>query len=115
VSALVCPGCGAARPAQDASFRCPCGELLEVDHGPLPARAAFEEAPEAGVWRFARTVDPEAPRSARVSLAEGDTPLLEVEPLARFAGLARLALKLEGRNPTGSFKDRGMTVAVARA
>jgi threonine synthase len=115
VSVLRCAACGEARPAAEPAFQCGCGELLEVEHGPLPPRAAFEAAPEAGVWRFARAVDPEAPRAERVSLAEGDTPLLEVEALARFAGLERVALKHEGRNPTGSFKDRGMTVAVARA
>ncbi len=115
MSVLRCPACGASRPAADAAFRCGCGELLEVEHAPLPPRAAFDRAPEAGGWRFAAAVDPEAPRAERVTLVEGDTPLVEVPALARFAGLERVALKLEGRNPTGSFKDRGMTVAVARA
>lgn len=51
-----------------------------------------------------------------VSLGEGDTPLLLLENLPRAAGVdARLYVKFEGLNPTGSFKDRGMTVAVTQA
>ena len=51
----------------------------------------------------------------RLSLAEGDTPLLEAPRLAEWVGVAELHLKYEGANPTGSFKDRGMVVAVAKA
>jgi threonine synthase len=50
-----------------------------------------------------------------VTLVEGNTPLLEAPPLAARAGVARVCLKVEGANPTGSFKDRGMTVAVSTA
>ena len=50
-----------------------------------------------------------------VTLVEGNTPLLEVPRLAARAGVARVYLKVEGANPTGSFKDRGMTVAVSTA
>jgi len=50
-----------------------------------------------------------------VSLGEGSTPLLAAPRLARAAGLRELWLKWEGANPTGSFKDRGMTVAVSKA
>lgn len=50
-----------------------------------------------------------------LSLAEGDTPLLAVPRLAAWVGIDDLYLKYEGTNPTGSFKDRGMVVAVARA
>lgn len=116
MSRLRCPACGATASAATLDAACACGELFDVEHGgPPPARESFDRAPEAGVWRFAAVVDPAAPRAERVSLAEGDTPLLESAALARFAGLERLAFKHEGRNPTGSFKDRGMTVAVARA
>ncbi|MEO9226797.1 MAG: threonine synthase [Gemmatimonadaceae bacterium] len=51
----------------------------------------------------------------RMSLSEGDTPLLRAPRLAEWIGLADLHLKYEGANPTGSFKDRGMVVAVAKA
>jgi threonine synthase len=50
-----------------------------------------------------------------VTLLEGNTPLLEAPRLAAQAGVARVYLKIEGANPTGSFKDRGMTVAVSKA
>lgn len=49
------------------------------------------------------------------SLGEGDTPLVKVEALARQLGCGELYFKLEGCNPTGSFKDRGMVMAVAKA
>ncbi len=51
----------------------------------------------------------------RLSLAEGDTPLIAAPRLATWVGVAELHLKYEGANPTGSFKDRGMVVAVAKA
>lgn len=50
-----------------------------------------------------------------LSLQEGDTPLLPAPRLAEWVGVAELFLKFEGMNPTGSFKDRGMVVAVAKA
>jgi threonine synthase len=50
-----------------------------------------------------------------LTLQEGDTPLLDAPRLADHVGVARLLLKVEGANPTGSFKDRGMVVAVAKA
>jgi threonine synthase len=50
-----------------------------------------------------------------VSLGEGATPLYSSEAVARYVGLRDFALKHEGMNPTGSFKDRGMTVAVTQA
>lgn len=51
----------------------------------------------------------------RLSLDEGNTPLLDAPRLARWVGVERLLLKFEGLNPTGSFKDRGMVLAVAKA
>jgi len=50
-----------------------------------------------------------------VSLGEGQTPLVPIRRLGRRLGLAQLHVKVEGQNPTGSFKDRGMVVAVAKA
>jgi len=54
-------------------------------------------------------------RTPRLTLGEGDTPLIAAPTLARDIGCAALWLKFEGQNPTGSFKDRGMVVAVAKA
>jgi len=65
-----------------------------------------------GVWRFGALVHPSR---TPVSWPEGDTPLVTSPALSAFAGLDNLSLKHEGMNPTGSFKDRGMTVAITDA
>ena len=57
---------------------------------------------------------PEIPDGAIATLGEGETPLIEAPTLSERVG-ARLFLKFEGMNPTASFKDRGMTVALSRA
>jgi threonine synthase len=57
---------------------------------------------------------PEIPEGAIATLGEGETPLIEAASLSERVG-ARLYLKFEGMNPTASFKDRGMTVALSRA
>ncbi|MBM2826565.1 MAG: thrC [Dehalococcoidia bacterium] len=58
---------------------------------------------------------PIGPKTPMISLGEGSTPLVAAPSLARDIGCAGLYFKLEGCNPTGSFKDRGMVVAVAKA
>jgi len=58
---------------------------------------------------------PITPNTPLLSLGEGDTPLVRCDGLAKEVGCGELYLKLEGCNPTGSFKDRGMVVAVAKA
>jgi threonine synthase len=65
------------------------------------------------VWRFRELVLPEA--GPVVSHPEGNTSLYAREVLSRYAGVEDLLFKHEGENPTGSFKDRGMTVAVTQA
>jgi threonine synthase len=54
-------------------------------------------------------------KTPSLTLGEGDTPLVAARTLARDVGCAELWLKFEGQNPTGSFKDRGMVVAIAKA
>lgn len=131
-----CEGCGAELDERDPRAQCDdCGGLLNLVHAP-PARegaalrALFDErassvrrAPAgvawSGVWRFRELVLPSADPESVVSYPEGDTPLLERAAVARWAGMeatgGRLLLKHDGFNPTGSFKDRGMTVAVTQA
>ncbi len=58
---------------------------------------------------------PLSDRTPRLTLGEGSTPLVQAPSLASTIGCGELHLKLEGLNPTGSFKDRGMVVAVAKA
>jgi threonine synthase len=67
-----------------------------------------------GVIRRWRDWLPEIPEAAVATLGEGDTPLIEASRVSERVG-ARVFLKFEGMNPTASFKDRGMTVALSRA
>src|SRR5438067_2380304 len=67
-----------------------------------------------GIWRFEHVL-PETAAAHRITLGEGGTPLIETPRLAASIGIARLFLKLDNLNPTGSFKDRGTAVAVAEA
>jgi threonine synthase len=122
----VCLSCGNESAELDSHPRCAsCGGLLEVRHrGPRLSRAdliaRFDErrgqrpgALASGVWRFRELVLPSA--ADVVSHPEGNTPLLHREALDRWTGMHHLLLKHEGYNPTGSFKDRGMTVGVTQA
>src|SRR5436305_13935332 len=68
----------------------------------------------SGIWRFTEYLPAMQPEH-RISLGEGSTPLIDAPRLAEAAGIARLYLKLDSQNPTGSFKDRGTAVAVAEA
>jgi threonine synthase len=78
-------------------------------------RASLDPRDVSGVWRF-RELVLDLPAASVVTRGEGNTTLYTAPaPLAEYAGLERLRLKHEGENPTGSFKDRGMTVAVSMA
>lgn len=122
---LVCERCARELPPSSPLTECPCGSLLTARParpaagGPalrrlFEARAGRERPGSgSGVWRYRELVLPG--RGAVVSHPEGNTALHERERVARYAGLERLRLKHEGENPTGSFKDRGMTVAVSHA
>lgn len=119
-----CADCGATCPEHHPAVACPaCGGLLELRHqvDPAAVRSARERwaalAPTAGsgVWRYREVVLPSLAPSEEVSHPEGNTPLLARPALTAWAGVADLRFKHEGHNPTGSFKDRGMTVAVTQA
>ena len=70
---------------------------------------------KSGVLIKYRDFLPITPDTPLFSLGEGDTPLVKVDELGKQIGCGELYFKLEGCNPTGSFKDRGMVVAVAKA
>jgi threonine synthase len=74
-----------------------------------------DRAGKRGVIERFREWLPITPETPALSLGEGDTPLVRAGRLAELAGCGELYLKLEMCNPTGSFKDRGMVVAVAKA
>ena len=117
-----CGACGNRLSETDPATVCGCGGLLEVRHPEPPLlgddlRARFDVrrfSGSSGVWRFAEIVLPNAARAA-VSRPEGNTPLVESRAVSSWVGVDDLRLKEEGLNPTGSFKDRGMTVAVTQA
>ncbi len=120
---LRCPDTGTTFPASHPAFRGPTGHPLAVVHDlPPVSRALFDDrlgrtAPphDSGVWRFRELIHPTLPDAHVVSRPEGNTPLLRAPAVARWAGVSWLRLKHEGMNPSGSFKDRGMTVAVSQA
>ena len=121
-----CLACGDRLGELDPRARCDCGGLLDIVHAAPPssgeelrqllhARRTESQGPaSSGVWRFRELVLPSAGLEV-VSHPEGNTPLLERESISRWAEVTRLDLKHEGHNPTGSFKDRGMTVGITQA
>lgn len=81
---------------------------------PTDLRQRKDERREGVLARYADRL-PLTPATPRFSLGEGSTPLVQSRRLAERVGCERLYFKLEGCNPSGSFKDRGMVVAVAKA
>ena len=124
-----CDDCGTVLSARDTRTQCEkCGGLLSLRYDPpaergsalrkvfdarLTARADVPES--SGVWRFRELVLPDVSDEEILTQPEGNTPLARRERVAAWCGLDSISLKLEGANPTGSFKDRGMTVAVTQA
>ena len=93
-------------PFETVRYTCDdCDGLLEVRYADLPT---FDDFAGTGVWRY----DAALPFDEGVSLPEGNTPLHNVPGIEADIGVDRLRVKHEGMNPTGSFKDRGMTVGV---
>ncbi|MEW6592222.1 MAG: threonine synthase [Candidatus Hadarchaeota archaeon] len=116
---LECIDCGSKFNIRENLFTCPkCGGLLEVEFakGEIKRRMDMKKLKTAApnVWKY-RAFIPVLDMSKVVSLGEGGTPLLKCDRLAKEIGLRDLYVKFEGTNPTGSFKDRGMTVGVTKA
>jgi threonine synthase len=129
---LRCVNCGKEfeRAAQD--FRCvSCGELLEVFYplrekgNPeiadglraawLERRKSFDPLDQSGVWRFREMLPGMLDWKNVITLREGNTPIFELPRCAKSAGVGQLIAKHQGMNPTGSFKDTGMTAAISVA
>lgn len=119
--------CGATLDLHDRSLACPkCGDLLEVAVEPRyyatcdlkniwRDRRAFNDPRDAsGVWRFREFLPDYRPESV-VTMAEGNTPRLRAHKAGAWAGLRELWFKHLGWNPTGSFKDLGMTAGITEA
>jgi threonine synthase len=122
---LVCSECG--RPAaDDAMFCASCDGLLafetfaapsgaDLDRDRIAARRnSSDPRDRSGVWRY-RDLLPPIPFDSIVTLREGDVPIYTAPGSAAYAGMQQLACMHLGMNPTASFKDAGMTVAISRA
>jgi len=112
---LVCIGCGSAAESELPDSSCSrCGDLLEVRMARDIGRGSLFDGEGPGVWRFKAAL-PFASDVEPVSLGEGGTPLVAMNRFGPSLGLDGLRAKNDGQNPTGSFKDRGISVAVTRA
>jgi threonine synthase len=116
---FTCVGCRAPYGATQDLLLCPvCSNLLEANYD-LPGlrerldRDAIAARP-AGVWRW-RELLPVIDDEAIVTLGEGDTPMLRCDRLARALGVRELWVKSDASNPTGSLKDRSITVSATKA
>jgi threonine synthase len=134
---LRCFNCGTRIAGAEAQpdFRCAlCGDLFEVDYPgwiqrkgpdrPNPGalkwlwrerRCTSEALDQSGVWRFRELLPILDSFGNAVTLREGDTPLYRLPRMARVHGVDQLYAKHQGMNPTGSFKDTGMTAAMSMA
>jgi threonine synthase len=126
-----CIACGALSHAAGQDFRCgKCGDLLEItypawnDAPPDAAslqlawknrRLSSSPADLSGVWRFRDLLPALEDDRQVISLREGNTPLYALPHCAHIVGVPDLFAKHQGMNPTGSFKDTGMTVAATFA
>ena len=115
---IVCPRCQKRFALSQLLNLCPCGSPLLVRYDLTNARAQFRPSLLSGriasLWRY-REILPLRHGADWVSLGEGLTPLLEAKTLAREVGVKRVWIKDEAQNPTGSFKDRGLCLAITMA
>lgn len=130
VAELVCfePSCRARYAITDVLYSCPkCGGLLEAGYdGPaqdpdqlkrLFRERRMDNSPinQSGVWRYRELMPFLDDYKHVVTLREGNTPLLSAPSAAKYGGLDAVVFKHQGFNPTGSFKDNGMTAGASQA
>jgi threonine synthase len=121
-------GCQARQDPRREEYLCSvCGGLLEVRYDfprfdPEAMRRTWhqrrlsgEPIDRSGVWRFRELIDFLEPGARIISLSEGSTPLVGTRRAGWWAGPVHLTIKHQGNNPTGSFKDLGMTACITRA
>ena len=123
---LRCVDTGAVYGGLEPRYRSDSGATLDVVHdfGADAATIDFDTfdrrrrsklaVDRSGVWRFRELILPVS-ADALVTKPEGNTNLYYSDSIARYVGLDSFGLKHEGENPTGSFKDRGMTVGITMA
>ncbi|WP_458185468.1 threonine synthase [Haladaptatus sp. NG-WS-4] len=114
---LTCLDCDETFGAEVGTHRCPnCGGILDPDYDYDEielSRRDLESRPFETMWKYAELLP--FTRDSAVTMDEGATPLVECPNLAEEMGVGRVLFKDEGRNPTGTFKDRGQTMAVTAA
>lgn len=123
---FICTQCDKEAPVSERGlYRCVCGGLLDTIHDYknmdaqrlkrlFGSRLAERNTPLAGgVWRYKELIHPDLPIERIVTKYEGNTGLYESVALRAAAGVRRLWMKAQSENPSGSFKDNGMTVAVS--
>ena len=125
---LSCVRCGQTYSGLELRYRCDCSGTLDVIHDLsqcdltreiLDARLSSKDPLDrSGVWRFRELILPlgdEKLQEIAAARGEGSTNLYNASKIGREVGVENLWLKHEGENPTGSFKDRGMTVGITVA
>ena len=134
IAVLRCMACGSIEASPAADLRCTkCRELLEAVYPawqkrgskqPNPValknlwqqrRTSMDALDQSGVWRFREMLPILSDFRRAVTLAEGNTPLYQLRQSARRSGVEQLYVKHLGMNPTGSFKDTGMTAVISKA
>ncbi|HET9402147.1 MAG TPA: threonine synthase [Candidatus Acidoferrales bacterium] len=130
-----CVSCDRNASGGETDFRCAgCGDILEIRYSLLERGARLPQsdidalrsawtrrktsnAPEdqSGVWRFRELLPILADARICVTHREGNTPLYPLPRISRALGLPKLLAKHQGMNPTGSFKDTGMTASISVA
>ena len=125
---LVCIECEAQFAVEEILYNCPhCDGLLETRYGAMAGtpsewkniwrerRMSNRPIDNSGVWRYREMIAFLDDEEHAVTLREGNTPLLAAPHAAAYGGLDALVFKHQGFNPTGSFKDNGMTCGVSQA
>ena len=127
-----CIVCREVEESPAADFRCTrCGELLEISYPSWAGenavdpqslkltwkarRTSLAAIDRSGVWRYRELLPILSDPGNAVTIQEGNTPIYDLPRCARSAGVERLLAKHQGMNPTGSFKDTGMTAALSVA
>ncbi|MCY7825022.1 threonine synthase [Bacillus spizizenii] len=122
---LVCIDCGQEMSSDDFKYQCSCGGLVDIVHDfshydTDHLKHVFHERLSermsvfaSGVWRYKELIYPDLPVESIVTKYEGNTGLYCSEMLSKYTGVRKVYLKAQSENPSGSFKDNGMTVAVS--
>ncbi|WP_254533974.1 threonine synthase [Natrinema gelatinilyticum] len=117
VSHFECYYCGTAYDLEHTEFPCPeCGGILDpkYDYDDLDISRNEIESRNGSMWKY-RELLPILDSDNIVSIGEGNTPIVDCPTLAEEMGVARVAIKDEGQNPTNTFKDRGASASISGA